>query len=99
MTEKLGVWFDPYNMDHIAAYLHLQDNGRWPVGFLPNDVTCENLWQITIANKLADAWVKHMVENFRECPLGYKEGEYPMCNFSLCGYQSVFGCGYKGERL
>ena len=51
-------WFDPYNSDHINAYVHLQKTGNWPVGFVPDDVEMESWWFAGIIAKMADAWVR-----------------------------------------
>lgn len=51
-------WFDPHNLDHIKAYVHLQKNGNWPVGFVPADVKMESCWIAGICSKMADAWVE-----------------------------------------
>jgi len=55
-------WFDPYNVDHIEAYHHLEANGSWPFAFIPEDVELrsDGLWRIEIQAKMADAWMSHM---------------------------------------
>ena len=57
MATDIVEYFDVYNVDHIAAYKHLSDNGYWPKGFVPKDVVIPTLWQTLIASKMADAWV------------------------------------------
>jgi hypothetical protein len=51
-------FFDPYNVEHLKAYEHLERTGTWPEGFIPHDVKMTPFWQITIACKLATAFVK-----------------------------------------
>lgn len=52
-------WFDPYNKDHVRAYRHLEKNGAWPVGFVPDDVTVrgDGLWNLELVGKMAQAWL------------------------------------------
>ena len=54
-------WFDPYNIEHIRAYRHLQNTGIWPCGFISAGVVIGSNWQILIASKLSNAWVDHML--------------------------------------
>jgi len=55
-------WFDPYNMEHVSAYRHLERNGTWPEGFIPDDVEVrsDGLWNIIIVGKMAQAWLSTM---------------------------------------
>jgi hypothetical protein len=56
-------FFDPYNIEHIRAYRHLQEQGMWPVGFIPENVKKSPVpsgWTILMVNKIADAWIDHM---------------------------------------
>ena len=57
-------FFDPYNQEHIRAYQHLQETGRWPLDFAIKACghPMPNLWQVSIVNKMADAWVKYMAK-------------------------------------
>ena len=59
---NLIEWFDPYNKDHIKAYKHLQDTGIWPVNFLPENIEIPTYWSILVTGKIADAWIKHVLE-------------------------------------
>ncbi len=54
-------WFDPYNMEHIRAYRHLQNTGVWPYGFISAGVVIGMNWQVLLQSKLAAAWVEHML--------------------------------------
>ena len=60
---NISDFFDPYNMDHIEAYHHLCQTGMWPKGFIPEELKLEfeSSWQFIIMNKLAEAWVGHML--------------------------------------
>ena len=57
-------FFDPYNMEHVRAYEHLQKTGQWPKGFIPKRTLFPTNWHLLIINKLANAWVHYMIKNF-----------------------------------
>lgn len=57
----LTEYFDPYNIDHIKAYRHLEKYGFWPEDFIPEDIEIENNWQISLLNKMAKAWIHYMI--------------------------------------
>ena len=52
---KISQWFDANNIGHLKAYRHLERNGFWPTGFIPEDIEFENGWHILVLSKLADA--------------------------------------------
>ena len=54
-------FFDPYNAEHIEAYQHLCQTGTWPEGFIPEGMKLDPNWQFLLLQKLADAWVKHVL--------------------------------------
>ncbi len=54
---KFTEFFDPLDIDHLTAYQHLQKNGTWPEGFIPQDIEFESNWLFTIQTKMADLWV------------------------------------------
>jgi len=61
MTKKktFTEWFDPHNIEHIKAYRHLQQEGAWPSTFIkPSSALLETNWQILLAFKMANEWVK-----------------------------------------
>jgi len=60
VTLDIYNWFDPHNIEHVKAYYHLCNIGTWPVSFIPDNINRAPGWQLTIAAKLADAWI-----NFR----------------------------------
>ena len=55
-------FFDVYNQEHIIAYQHLQETGKWPIDFAIelSGHPHPSMWQVGIINKMADAWVKYM---------------------------------------
>lgn len=55
---KITEWFDPCVIDHVKAYRHLQNRGCWPQDFIPEGMTFPEGWHIIIAFKLANEWVK-----------------------------------------
>jgi hypothetical protein len=57
MKTNLNDFFDPYNKEHLIAYRHLQEEGCFPAGFVPDDVEIPLHWQILIANKMVNAWI------------------------------------------
>lgn len=67
MTDKIKVheWFDPYNVDHVHAYHHLQQTGSWPEGFIPEDMNIHVHfgWPVFIAEKLATAYVNRVLDD------------------------------------
>jgi hypothetical protein len=50
-------FFNPYNVDHLKAYIHLNETGFWPKGFIPEGMEFDSFWQILIAIKMANAWL------------------------------------------
>jgi len=60
---KIIEWFDPKNVDHLKAYRHLQDNGLWPEGFIPENMEFMAGWQIFIASSMADEWIQYKLGN------------------------------------
>lgn len=54
---KIQDWFDPNNIEHLKAYRHLEEEGFWQAGFIPNYITFDVGWQISILSKLANAWL------------------------------------------
>lgn len=46
-------FFDPRNIDHMTAWVHLGAKGTWPEGFLPDGVEFPPTWSYGIAMKIA----------------------------------------------
>lgn len=57
-------YFNPFNIDHIRAHVHLMKTGSWPASFLHGNtqVIFDAGWQIGIMNKLANVWVDYMID-------------------------------------
>jgi len=55
----LKEFFNPYSVEHLKAYRHLEKTGMWPVGFVPEDVDIEPHWQVALTDKMAHAWIEH----------------------------------------
>ena len=57
-------FFDPYDKEHIQVYQHLQETGKWPIDFAikASGHPFPSMWQVSIINKIADAWIKHISE-------------------------------------
>jgi hypothetical protein len=56
-------WFKPEKLDHLKAYNHLYHKGFWPKDFIPKEVIITNLWQVSIANKIAMHYVRERMDN------------------------------------
>jgi len=56
---KLRDWFDPMSSEHMKAYVHLNETGSWPKGFLPEDLEILPNWQIVLIGKMADCWLEY----------------------------------------
>jgi len=54
-------WFDPYNIKHIEAFRYFQKNGKFPDGFLPNNIKqFEPNIEITLTDKITNTWIHHL---------------------------------------
>jgi hypothetical protein len=51
-------FFNPEKLEHVRAYANLMKIGMWPADFIPDDITFPSGWQVMIAMKLADAYVR-----------------------------------------
>lgn len=62
----LTDFFDPYNIEHVKAYKCVMETGVWPVEFNKEmeekGIKRGYTWQVGIAMKIADAWVKEKTE-------------------------------------
>jgi hypothetical protein len=54
----IAQYFDPHDVDHVKAYQHLQEDGSWPEGFIPEDVKAINGWRYLVDQKIIDAWIR-----------------------------------------
>jgi hypothetical protein len=55
-------FFDPNNIEHIKAFVHLQNTGIWPNYFITTDITFPLLWQTTLMSKMTDKWVEYKLK-------------------------------------
>lgn len=58
MKQSFEEFFDPYNLDHLAAYKHLIETSTWPEGFVPDYELTPYLWLNEINAKMAKALVE-----------------------------------------
>ena len=58
---NIADWFDVNNIEHLKAYKHLEDTGFWPKNFLPEEMEMPALWGVSLAHKLADAYIDMML--------------------------------------
>ena len=56
--QKFSDWFDPQNIEHLKAYKHLQENAVWPVGFKPDVIEMDRMWQYAIVTKIAEYYIE-----------------------------------------
>lgn len=63
MECKVAVvdFFDAHNVDHLAAFKHYCNKGRWPQGFMPSNVDLPefpHIWITGILTKMAMAYIE-----------------------------------------
>lgn len=59
---RINEWFDPNDIDHVKAYVHLRDRGTLPDDFyIPCNIIFNEGWQSLIISKMADAWVDYVI--------------------------------------
>jgi len=65
MAKKINIsrWFNIEDIDHLRAWNHLSITGHWPEGFIPKYVVMDMLWQVCIASKMADTYVKEKLKD------------------------------------
>lgn len=56
-------FFDVNDVDHIKAFIHIQNTGMWPEGFIPDNCVFSNVWHVQLYAKLADAYVEQFMVN------------------------------------
>jgi hypothetical protein len=54
MKEK----FNEFNVEHLAAFNHLVENGVWPDGFEPTDCEESGIWLFKIVHRMACAYAR-----------------------------------------
>ena len=55
-------FFDIHDFEHIKAWKHLCEHGQWPEGFIPEGTVFQPMWQVLLADKMADAWVLYQYQ-------------------------------------
>jgi hypothetical protein len=63
---KIEEFFDPYNIEHLKAWQHLEDTGFWPKDFIPKEIEMSSYWNYMLQSKMADAWVKWKLDHKEE---------------------------------
>lgn len=56
-------FFDPHDINHVAAWKALEETGAWPQGFIPEGTVMSEGWHRSLSYKMADAWVEHKLAN------------------------------------
>ena len=59
---KIEDWFDTNNLEHLKALEHLNKNGAWPVGFLPEDIEINPMASVLILTKLGVEYIDLKIE-------------------------------------
>ncbi len=66
--KMLGNWFDPHNLDHLAAYKSLCKDGHWPEGFFAEmkeaEVVIHSNWIVCLLQLMADAGVAEKLSGY-----------------------------------
>ena len=58
-NQTIAEFFDPYNVEHLKAYRHLEKTSFWPENFLPTELKDESsCWQVELVAKIARAWLQ-----------------------------------------
>ena len=68
---KILDWFDITNIEHLKAWMHLEDVGIWPIDFIPDNVEFDQYWQMVLASRMSEQYVKEKIEEDR-IENGYK---------------------------
>lgn len=57
-------FFNPYALKHIKAWIFLQKNGTWPVGFYPEiELEYVPMWYLQICAKIANVYIEMLKNN------------------------------------
>ena len=68
---KILDWFDITNIEHLKAWMHLEDVGIWPIDFIPDNIEFDQYWQMVLASRMSEQYVKEKIEEDR-IENGYK---------------------------
>lgn len=85
-------FFNPYDAQHLKAYRYLEDHGTWPPGFIPSNVETHAHWHVFIGAKMAQAWMKHVLDDSTDKTL-HKPYMIPIKTGGVTG-ESIQGFGY-----
>jgi hypothetical protein len=60
MKQTIVDFFDPYNVEHLKAYRHLEKTGSWPKDFIPDELMdgINIAWQVELLGKMSKAWLE-----------------------------------------
>lgn len=77
--KSVNNWLDLDNLEHIKAFKQVTDGKFWPEGFIADEIKFPSLWQMLIANKITERWLKRQIE---ELEAAKKPCEHvcPTCN-------------------
>ena len=59
---KILDWFDITNIEHLKAWMHLEDVGIWPIDFIPDNVEFDPYWQMVLSSRMSEQYVKEKIE-------------------------------------
>jgi len=51
-------WFDIREPDHIRAFTYLQKHGLWPIGFIPENISFNSSWYLTLTERMAKRYAE-----------------------------------------
>ena len=88
---KINEWFDIGNIEHIKAYYQLQKCGTWSNGFIPDNVSFDQGWQIVLMHKFANAYIEEKISS----QILYKDGE--PCEHRGCRGHTMHPCEVCGR--
>lgn len=106
MTTKPNIldFFDPHNLEHLAAYAHLSKTGQWDQKFWDKHFKDTDMgfgpgWHIALEAKLASCWLqsKALEEDHYQA-----QGPTPTVELTQRLYQALYGmlnmvCGVLAE--
>lgn len=61
MKKNVTDWFDVGKIEHLESWNVLRETGAWPVGFIPEDVVCDEEWRFVITGRMAERYVDLML--------------------------------------
>lgn len=61
-AEPIGSWFNIRSVRHMAALEHFDKTKTWPEGFMPEKVYCTEGWRRRLAQHMAAAWMRMILQ-------------------------------------